>query len=89
MAAVATLIALEPAAIDQAVLMAIAARTAESIRPARFLQGSLTLRLGAVELLERRQGATFLELDRAADNDRTGICVSLYRPKATAAERTG
>jgi hypothetical protein len=47
------------------------------------------LRLGAVELLERRQGETFLELDRAADHKCTGICVSLYRNKAAAAERTG
>ena len=75
MAAVATLIALEPAAIDQPMLMAIAARTAEPIGPARLLQSSLTLLLGAVEPLELRQGEAFLELDRAAGHGRTGIRV--------------
>ncbi len=55
MAAGSALIALEPAAIDQAMLMASAARSAESIGPAGFLQGSLTLLLGAVEPLELRQ----------------------------------
>jgi hypothetical protein len=69
MAAVATLITLEPPAVDEPVLMAIAAGAAEPIRPASLLQGSLTLLLGAVEPLELRQGKTFLELDRAADQD--------------------
>jgi len=73
MAAAATLIALEPAAIDQPMLMAIAAGTAESIGPARLLwaatatqkpKGS-TLLLGAVEPLELKQGEAFLELDHA------------------------
>jgi hypothetical protein len=36
-------------------LMAIAAGTAEPIGPARFLQGCLTLLLGAVEPLKLRQ----------------------------------
>ena len=89
MTAVATLIALEPAAIDQAVLMAIAARTGEPIGPARLLHGSLTLLLGAVEPLELRQGDTFLELDRAAGHGCTGICVPHCRSKAAAAERAG
>ena len=89
MAAVATLIALEPAAIDQPMLMAIAAGTAEPIGPACVLQGSLTLLLGAVEPLELRQGEAFLELDRAAGHGRTGICVPLYGPKVAAAERAG
>ena len=89
MAAVATLIALEPAAIDQAVILAISAGTAESIRPTCLLQGSLTLLLGAVEPLEVRQGETFLELDAAARHERTGIYVPFYRSKAAAAERTG
>ena len=48
MAAVATLIALQPAAINQPMRMAIAAGTAEPIGPARLLQCSLTLLLGAV-----------------------------------------
>jgi len=69
--------------------MAIAAGTAEPIGPTRLLQSSLTLLLGAVEPLERRQGAAFLELDRAADHDRTGIRVPLYGPKVVPAERAG
>jgi hypothetical protein len=55
MAAVATLIALEPPAIDQPMLLTIAAGTAEPIGPARLLKSSLTLILGAVEPLELRQ----------------------------------
>jgi hypothetical protein len=89
MAAAATLIALEPAAIDQPMLMAIAARTAEPIGPARLLQCSLTLPLGAVEPLERRQGETFLELDRTAGHARAGIYVPLYGPRLTFAEKAG
>ena len=77
MAAGSALIALEPAALDQTVLMASAARTAESIRPAGFLQGSLTLVLGAVEPLELSQGEASLELDRAARHVPTGICAPL------------
>jgi hypothetical protein len=69
MAAVATLIALEPAAIDQPMLMAIAAGTAEPVGPARLLQCSLTLLLGAAEPLERRQGETYLELNAAARHE--------------------
>jgi hypothetical protein len=76
-AAVATLIALEPAAIDQPMLMAIAAGTAEPSWPARFLQSSLTLLLGTEELLKRKQIETLLELDYAAGHGRTGICVPL------------
>jgi hypothetical protein len=72
MAAVATLIALEPAAIDQPMLIAIAAGTAEPIGPACLLQGCLALLLGPVEQLEVRQRETFLELGRAAGHDRTG-----------------
>lgn len=89
MAAAAALIALEPPAIDQTMLLAIAAGTAEAIRPTSLLQGSLTLLLGAVKPLELRQGETFLELDHAAGHDRTGICVPLYDPRATTAERAG
>jgi len=82
MAAVATLIALEPAAIDQPMHRAIAAGTAVPIGPARLLQCSLTLLLGAVEPLERRQVDTFLKLDRAASHGQTSICVPLYAPRA-------
>ena len=86
MAAVATLITLEPPAIDQSMLMAIAVGTAEPIGPARFLQSSLTLLLDAVEPLELRQRETFLVLDRAAGHGRTGICLPLCDPKVAAAE---
>ena len=55
MAAGAALITLEAAAVDEPMLLAIAAGTAEPIRPARLLQSSLTLLLGAVEPLELRQ----------------------------------
>jgi len=89
MAAVATLIELEPAAIDQPMRMAIAAGTAEPIGPTRHLQSSLTLLLGAVEPLELRQGKAFLELDRAASHDQTGVCVPLYGPNVVPAERAG
>ncbi len=66
MAASAALIAFEPAAIDEAMLMPPAAWTAEPNRPASLLQSRLTLLLTAVELLEFRQGEAFLELDRVA-----------------------
>ena len=89
MAAVPTLIALESPAIDQPMPMPMAAGTAEPIGPACFLQGSLTLLLGAIEPLELRQGEAFLELDRAAGHCRTGIFVPLYGPNVAAAERAG
>jgi hypothetical protein len=65
MAAGAALIALEPPAINEPILMVVAAWTAEPIGPARLLQGSLTLLLGAVKPLELRQREAFLELDGA------------------------
>ena len=55
MAAGEALITLEAAAVDEPMLLAIAAGTAEPIGPARLLQSSLTLLLGAVEPLELRQ----------------------------------
>jgi len=66
MAAGTALIALEPPAIDQPMLAALATRTPEPIGPAGHLQSSLTLRIGTVEPLELRQGETFLELDGTA-----------------------
>lgn len=89
MAAVATLIAIEPPTVDEPMLMAISARTAEPTRAARLLKGSLTLLLGAVQPLEIRQGVSLLELDRAAGHGWTGICIPLYDPKVAAAERAG
>ena len=70
-------------------LMAIAAGTAETIGPARLLQGSLTLLLGAIEPLEFRQRKAFLELDAVARHDRTGISVPVYGSRAAATERAG
>lgn len=89
MAAVAALIALEPPAVDEPMLVAIAAGTAEPIRPTSLLQGSLTLLLGAVEPLKAWQREAFLKLDAAARHDQAGICVPLYSPGSPAAERAG
>ena len=66
MAATTALITLEPPAINQPMLMALATRTPEPIGPAGLLQSSLTLRIGTVETLELRQGEAFLELDGTA-----------------------
>jgi hypothetical protein len=66
MAAGTALIALEPPAVDEAMIMAIATWATEAIRPASLLQSSLTLHLAAVEPLELNQGKAFLELDGTA-----------------------
>ena len=77
------LISVDTAAVDQSVLMACAARAAEAIGPAGFLQGSLTVLLAVLEPVELRQGEAFLELVRAAEDGFSGIpkpllsCVSL------------
>jgi hypothetical protein len=84
MDAVATLITLKPPAIDQSMLLTIAAGSAEPIGPARLLQSSLTLLIDAIEPLELRQGEAFLELDRAMGHGRTGICIPLYGSKVRA-----
>ena len=57
------LIALEPPALDQPMLVALTTRTPEPIWPASLLQSSLTLLLRSVQPLELRQGEAFLELD--------------------------
>jgi len=67
MSAAAALIALEPTAIDQPMLLSIAAGTAKPIRPSSLLQGSLTLLLGAIEPLETRQREAKLEQVTAAE----------------------
>ena len=89
MTAGSALIALEPAPINQAMILASAARTTKTIGPAGLLQGCLTLLLGAVEPLEIRQGEAFLELDRAARHGLTGICVPVYGSGPPCAERAG
>ena len=81
MAAGPALIALEPPAIDQTMLVTLATRTAEPIGPAGLLQGSLTLLLDSVKPLKLIQGEAFLELDGAAQHDQTGICIRLYAPR--------
>lgn len=75
MAAAAALIVLEPAAVDEPMIVALAARATKAIRPAGFLQGILTMLLGAVKPLEVRQGEVLLELDAAARYKQTGIYV--------------
>lgn len=60
MAEAVALITLEPPAIDQAMLVAAAARTLEAIGPASCLQSRLTLLLRAVQPLEFRQRKAFL-----------------------------
>jgi len=54
MAAVAALITLEPPAIDEPMLMAIAAGAPKTIRPTSLLQSRLTLLFSAIEQLELR-----------------------------------
>jgi len=66
MAAGTALMALEPPAIDKPTLVALATRTLVPVGPAGFLESGLTLLLGAVQPLERRQGEAFLELDGTA-----------------------
>ena len=63
MAAGTALIGLEPLALDQTMLVALATRTAEPIGPASLVQCSRTLLLRSVQPLELRQGEAFLELD--------------------------
>jgi hypothetical protein len=59
MAAAAALLVLEPVATDLALLMAFAARTAEPIGPAGFLNDVLAFLLCVVEPLELRQESPF------------------------------
>ena len=66
MATATALIALEPPAIDQPMLVALATRTPEPIGPAGLLQRSLTVLFCAIQPLELRQGATFWELNGIA-----------------------
>ena len=89
MAAMATLIALEPPAIDQLILMGLAVGTAEPIRPARLLQGSLTLLLGAVEPQEFRQRKAFLKLDAVARHDRSGNACHAIPPGRSPRSKPG
>lgn len=78
MAAGAALIALEPAAIDEPMLVAVAARAVKPISHTDLLQGSITLLLGAVEPLALRQGDAFLELNRTTGHDMTSICYQAH-----------
>lgn len=89
MTARAALIPLEPPPTNQAMLMASAARTTESIRPAGLLQGGLPLRLGSVKPLNLRQGEAFLELERAACHGLAGIFVTVCGLSRGLAEGAG
>jgi len=70
-------------------LVTLATRASEPIGPAGLLQSGLTLRIGAIEPPELRQGETFLELDGIASHGLTNICVLPYRPIPPCAELAG
>ena len=89
MAAGSALVALEPAAVDQAVLLSSATRASEAIGPAGFLQSRLTLLLRAVQPLERQQRQPFLKLDAVARHDLSSTCVPAYVARLACAERAG
>ena len=86
MASGPALIALEPPAIDQPMLLDLATRTPIPVGPAGFLQSSLTLHIGAVQPLELRQAEAFLELDGTARHGQTGTCVPACTPSQPCAE---
>jgi hypothetical protein len=83
------LIALEPPAIDKPMLIALATRTPEPIRPAGHLQTSFTLLLGAVKPLKLRQGQAFGELDGTARLGRSGICAPVSAARTPCAKGPG
>lgn len=91
MALVPILISLEPEAIEQRLLIAIAAGIAEPFVQARLLQdrGCLTMVSHALEPLELSQGGTFLELDITPGHDKTGIRVLRCSPVAIAIDQPG
>ncbi len=78
MAAVPALVTLETPALDEPMLMALAAWTAKAIRPPSLLQSGLTLLPGAIEPLELKGGVAFLKLDAAARNAWTGRYAPAY-----------
>lgn len=82
MAASTALIALEPPAMDQPMLVAWATRTPEHLGLTGLLQSSLTLRLGAVQPQELRQGEAFLKLDDAARHRLAGRCLPARAPRS-------
>jgi hypothetical protein len=89
MAAGSARVALEPAAIDQTVLLSSTTRASEAIRPARLLQSRLTLLLRAVQPLERQQRKAFLELDAVARHGVSSAYVPVYVVRLACAERAG
>ena len=89
MAAAAALITLEPAAVDEPMFVALAARATEAIGPANLLQGGLILLLGAVEPLELKQGKTLLELNAAVRRNLAGICLPFFGSDLSFAELAG
>lgn len=79
MRAGSALIVLEPAAVNQPMLMAVATGTAEAAGPARHLEGCLALSLGAAEAQELRQGDVFPELDTTAHHNQTMLILTASR----------
>lgn len=73
MATAAALISPKAAAVDAPVLVALATRATQAIRPATILQGSLTLLVGALMPLALKQGETLLELNAAACHERSSL----------------
>ncbi len=81
--------ALEPPAVNQAMLVAIATRATEDARPASLLQGRLTLLLSAVEPLDLRQREALLELDAVASHNYASTRVPPWASRRLAAEPAG
>jgi hypothetical protein len=89
MTAVAALITIEPPAVDEGTIMAIATWITEPIRPASLHQSSLTLLLAAEDPRELKQGKAILELDGTAWHDPTGVCVPFYASGTLCTEPPG
>ena len=73
-----TLIAPEPASVNEPMRGPLAAWATKAIRPSHLGQGFFTLGFRPVELLELRLGEPLLELNGVASHDVSGICVPLY-----------
>ena len=87
--ACSALVALEPPAVDEAMLLTTAAGATVAIGPTCLFQGSLTLRFGAVQALKLRQGEALLKLDAVARHELTGICLPVFAVGSAWTERAG
>ena len=74
-AALTTLIALDPSAVLQAMDSTVAARATKAVGPADLRQGFLTLGLRSIALLELWEGKPLLELNGVASHDQSGTSV--------------